>query len=135
MMMYFDGSRCELGRRVGIIFFTPQGIPIPYSFKLDFLCMNNNIKYEALILSLRITIDLKVDRLIIYDDSILIVNQVLGLYQYHNELLKSYRELVANLLKHFKILKIDSTPRSLNHFTNTMASLGSLIPPNPHRCI
>lgn len=41
----------------------------------------------------------------------------------------------VKILKLFKAYKIDSTPRYSNQFTNTMASLGSLIPPNPHQHI
>lgn len=80
MMMYFDGSKCEQEGGVGVIFFIPHGVPISYSFKLAFLYMNNNVEYEALILGLRTTINLKFNRLMIYDDSLLIINQVLGIY-------------------------------------------------------
>lgn len=31
MTLYFDGSQCEQGGGVGIIFITPQGVPIPFS--------------------------------------------------------------------------------------------------------
>ena len=48
--LYFDGSKCEQGGGVGIIFNTPQGAPIPFSFKLKFPCTNNMEEYEALIL-------------------------------------------------------------------------------------
>ena len=68
MMMYFDGSKCEQGGGAGVILFIPQGVPIPCSFKLAFSYMNNNVEYEALILGLRTTINLKVDRLMIYYD-------------------------------------------------------------------
>lgn len=105
---------------------------IPYYFKFAFPCMNNNAKYEALVFDLRTTIDLKFDRLMIYGDSFLIMNQVLGIYQYHNELINSYRKLAINLFNNFKIFKIESTPKSSNHFADTMAFLGSLILPNPH---
>jgi len=77
---------------------------------------------------------LKIERLMIYNDSLLVINQVLGIYQCHNELLRSYREEVV-ILKFYKSYKIMSTPRSSNRFANTMASLGSLIPPNPHQRI
>jgi len=59
MTIYFDGSKCENKSGAGVIFVTPQGIPIPYSFKLDFLCTNNNAEYEALILAIKIALKLK----------------------------------------------------------------------------
>lgn len=45
--MYLDESKCKQGEDVEVIFFTLQVIPIPYSFKLSFSCMNNNVEYEA----------------------------------------------------------------------------------------
>lgn len=132
MNMYFYGSKCEQGDDARVIFFKPQGVPIPYSFKLDFPYTNNNAKYEALILGFRTTIELKIERLMIYDDSLLFVNQILGVHQCHNELLKSYIEDFVKILKHFKSYKIKSDPRSSNQCLDTMASLGSLIPPNHH---
>lgn len=135
MTMYFNRSKCEQGGGTGVVFFMPQGVPIPYSFKLAFPCTNNNVEYEALILGLKEAITLKFERLMIYSDSLLVVNQVLGVYQCHNELLKSYREEIVRLLKFFKSYKIESSPISYNHFMDTMAYLGSLIPPKPHQHI
>jgi len=50
MVIYFDGSRCEKSGGAGIIFVTPQGVPIPY-FKLNFPCTNNIDKYEVCYIS------------------------------------------------------------------------------------
>lgn len=55
--MYFDGSRCEQGGGAKVIFFMPQGVPILYSFKLDFPCTNNNVEYEVLLLDLRLNFE------------------------------------------------------------------------------
>lgn len=55
MIIYFDDSHCEQMGDVGIIFVTPQGVPIHYLFKLAFSCTNNNDEYEALVLALKTT--------------------------------------------------------------------------------
>lgn len=135
MTMYFDGSKCELEGGVGFFVFIPQGVPIPFYFKLTFPCTNNNVEYETLILGLRITIDLNIERIMNYGDSLLFINQVLGVYKFHNEILNSYKVKVIKLLKFSKTYRIDYALRYSNQFANTMASLGSLIPPNPHQCI
>lgn len=67
--MYFDGSICEQGGGSKDIFITPQGIPIPYSLKIDSPCTKNNEKYEALIFGLKEAIKLKFERILIYGDS------------------------------------------------------------------
>lgn len=108
--MYFDGLRCEQGGGVRFIFFTPQGVPIMYYFKIDFLCTNNNTKYKALILGLNITLELKLEKLLIYEDSQLIVNKILGTYQCHNELLNTYKDLELKLLNIFKSYNIEIAP-------------------------
>lgn len=132
--MYFDGSKCEWGGGARVVF-SPQGILISYLFKLDFQCTNYNAEYEVLILGLKEAIEIKFERLLIYGDSQLVINQILGNYQFHNNILKNYRYLALKLLKLFKAYKIEAAPRSSNQFASTMVSLGSLIPPNPHRCI
>lgn len=68
------------------------------SFKLSFDCTNNNVEYEALILGLILAIDMKYDYLNIYGDSLLIINQVKGIYGYNHPHLKLYKALVETLL-------------------------------------
>lgn len=74
MVIYFDGSRCEQSGGAGIVFITPQGVPIPYYFKLNFSCTNNNVEYEALILAIKIAIKLKLKKVKFINDSLLIIN-------------------------------------------------------------
>lgn len=135
MTMYFDGSKCEQGGGARVVFFTPHGVPIPYSFKLVFPCTNNNIEYKSFILGFKTTINCKFEILSIYGGSILVFNKILGVYQCHNDLLKYYREVILKLLKWFNVYNIEETLRSSNRFVNTMASLGLIIPLNPHRKI
>lgn len=59
MTIIFYGSHYESGGGVGIMFITPQGMALLISFKLDFECINNNAKYEALILGLKLAIKMK----------------------------------------------------------------------------
>lgn len=73
MDLYFDGQKCEQGGGIGIVFSTPQDVPILFSFKLSFECRNNNAKYEELILGLK-PIKMKLEKLMIYGYSLLIVN-------------------------------------------------------------
>lgn len=59
MTMYFDGSQCKQGGGTGVVFLTPQGVPMLVCFKLSFECTNNNVEYEALILGLELIIEIK----------------------------------------------------------------------------
>ena len=79
--MFFDGAaqRCGAGAGVGarVVFVTPEGGILPYSFTLIECCSNNVAKYHALILGLEMAIDAKTTRLEVFGDSKLIINQVL----------------------------------------------------------
>ena len=57
-MMYFDGSLMKKGAGMGIVFVSPLGVRMRYMVCLHFPSSNNVAEYEALINSLRITIEL-----------------------------------------------------------------------------
>jgi len=71
---------------------------------------------------------MKYECLKIYDDSLLIVNQIKGIYVCNHSYLKQCKAMVEKLLEYFKAYYIEATPRSFNWFADTMAFLGSLIP-------
>lgn len=110
MVVYFDGSICEQSRGASVVFITPQGVPIPYSFKLNFSCTNNNVEYEALILAIKLAIKLKWKKVKFIGDSLLIVNQVKGIFQCKEPLLQKYKKLVNNLLSSLKKYDLEVTP-------------------------
>ena len=57
------------GSRVGISLISYQNDVIPMSYKLSFECTNNMAKYEALILGLKVAIEIGITRIHIYGDS------------------------------------------------------------------
>ena len=57
-MMYFDGSLMKKGIGVGQVFVSPLEVRMRYMVHLHFPSSNNVAKYEALINSLRIAIEL-----------------------------------------------------------------------------
>lgn len=89
------------------------------------------IEYEALILGLETTILLGVQVFDIYGDSQLIINKFNGIYQCKNEILQKYKDILDLLFGPFNFQTIHNVPRSSNGFTDTMASLSSLIPWKP----
>ena len=57
------------GSGVSIILVSPTKQVIPIAYKLDFQCTNNMVKYEALILGLKVVVELKIIEIEIYEDS------------------------------------------------------------------
>jgi ribonuclease HI len=74
--MYFDGSLNLEGASAGVLFISPQGDLLKYVLQIHYKASNNDAEYEALIHGLRIIVSLGIKRLIAYDDSKVVINQV-----------------------------------------------------------
>jgi len=60
------------------MFVIPLGGLIPYSFSLLEIYLNNVAEYEALIIVLELTLEIRVDQLAVFGDSQLIIQQING---------------------------------------------------------
>jgi ribonuclease HI len=74
--MYFDGSLNIDGAGVGVYFILPSGDRLSYVLRIHFKASNNAVEYEAALHGLRIAIELGIKRLMLFDDSALVINQV-----------------------------------------------------------
>lgn len=60
--MYVDGaSNCQ-GAGVGIVLISSEGIRVDQSFQLGFLASNNEAEYEALLVGLRMSRQVRANR-------------------------------------------------------------------------
>ena len=75
------------------------------SYKLYFKCINNVVGYGALILALNTLKYLKSKRIVVYGYLELVINQVKGIYQTKHLRMRSYRNLVLELLEIFTELQ------------------------------
>jgi ribonuclease HI len=73
--MYFDSS-LKLGGGAGVLFISPRGEQLKYMFQILFEVSNNEAVYETLLHGLRLEIYLGIKQLLIYGDSLLVVQQV-----------------------------------------------------------
>ncbi|XP_059281023.1 uncharacterized protein LOC132034657 [Lycium ferocissimum] len=96
--MYFDGASQRDGAGAGVVFVTPQGEVLPYSFTLTQCCSNNVAEYQALILGLEMAVDMKQLQLQVFGDSQLVINQLLGSYEVRKPELLSYHGYAQNLI-------------------------------------
>ena len=74
--MYFDGSLKIDGGGSGVLFISPNGEQLKYVFQILFKVSNNEAEYEALLHGLRLAVSLGIKRLLVYGDSLLVVQQV-----------------------------------------------------------
>jgi ribonuclease HI len=98
----FDGEVSKEGDGAGICVRSLEGDPKLLSYKLCFDYTNNVVEYEALVLVMKMLKDPKAKKVYIYRYFELIINQVKGIYQAKHPRLRSYGNLVLDLLESFK---------------------------------
>ena len=101
--MYFDGSISKEGVGAGVWIISPNIEFKVYSFKLNFECTNNVAEYEALLLCLNALKYLKANRIDVYGDSKLVINQVNGSYHTKHPNMRAYRNEVLDMLVSFSM--------------------------------
>jgi ribonuclease HI len=80
-VMYFDDSLKLEGAGAGVLLISPMGEQLKYVLQIFSKVSNNKAEYEALLHGLRLAASLGIKRLLVYDDSAVIINlsqQVLG---------------------------------------------------------
>ena len=89
-IMYFDGAVNVSSNGAGAVIISPDQKQYPISIKLQFECTNNTVEYEACILGLEAALEMKIKKLDVYGDSMLIICQVKGEWQTKKEKLIPY---------------------------------------------
>ena len=56
--VFIDGTSRAMGAEAGILIVTPEGIRLEHSFRLGFRASNNKAEYEALLVGLRVVLDM-----------------------------------------------------------------------------
>jgi hypothetical protein len=74
--MYFNGSLKLDGGGAGVLFISPRGEQLKYVLQILREVSNNEADYEALLNGLRLAISRGIKRLLVYGDSLLMVQQV-----------------------------------------------------------
>ncbi|XP_074289290.1 uncharacterized protein LOC141614446 [Silene latifolia] len=86
---------------------------------------NNEAEYEALILGLRLAMDLKIKYLKICCDSKLIVNHVNDSYETRDSRMMAYLDVAKELTLRFATFNIKQIPRDQNAEADALATLGA----------
>ncbi|XP_020081530.1 uncharacterized protein LOC109705200 [Ananas comosus] len=139
--MYFDGASSiqpayspsipQVRVGVGLIFVTPERGILRYSLALSEPRTNNEAEYEALIAGLEIAIFMNIQRLHIYGDSQLIINQVTGEYKVHKPELTKYQKRAQELMKEIPNVTLERVSRAVNGKADALARLAKeLADPN-----
>jgi len=123
--MYFDGSLKLGGGGVGVLFISPKGEQLKYVFQILFEVSNNEAEYEALLHGLRLAISLGIKRLLVYEDSLLVVQQVNKEWDINKETMDAYVAKIWKLENKFSGLEIHHVVRDNNVAADLLSKLDS----------
>src|SRR4029078_5242180 len=123
--MYFDGSLKLGGRGAGVLFISPKGEQLKYIFQILFEVSNNEAEYEALQHDLRLAISLGIKRLLVYGDSLLVVQQVNKEWDINKETMDACIAEIRKLENKFSGLEIHHVIRDNNVAADVLSKLGS----------
>jgi ribonuclease HI len=123
--MYFDGSLKLDGGGAGILLISPRGEQLKYVLQILWTVSNNEAEYEALLHGLLLAISLGIKRLLVYGDSLLVVQQVNKEWDCNKETMDAYVQEVRKLESKFSGLEVHHVLREHNVGADTLSKLGS----------
>ena len=85
-----DGSSSEHGIGAGVFFISSERHKIPYALRFSFKVTNNEAEYKALLAGLRLVRKVKVEQLLVFSNSKLVVCQIQGEYQANGQKMIAY---------------------------------------------
>jgi ribonuclease HI len=116
---------CGVGSGIGIVLVSPQGATFELSFLIEATATNNLAEYQALLKGIRLLQEIRADAVEIFGDSMLVVNQLIGIYECKDDILRVYHEECCRLLKEFKKVTIEHVPKLYNGDANRLAQHAS----------
>jgi ribonuclease HI len=123
--MYFDGSLKLGGGGARVLFISPRKERLKYRFQILFEVSNNEAEYEALLHRLHLAVFLGIKRLLIYSDSLLVVQLVNKEWDINKDTMDAYVMKIRKLEKKFSRLEIHHVVRDNNVGMDVLSKLGS----------
>ena len=119
--LFFDGSSYKQGGGIGIFIISHRGSSFEFAYAIKPMTTNNQAEYEAVLKGLQLLQEVKADSIEIFKDSQLVVNQLIGLYEYKDDILRGYYENRRSLINEFPMVTIKHIPRAQNQEANRLA--------------
>jgi len=102
--LFFDGSSCKQGGGIDIVIISPRGASFEFAFQTKPMTTNSQAEYEAILKGLQLLQKVKAESIEIFGDSQLVINQLIGLYECKDDILKGYHDECRKLLEEFPLL-------------------------------
>ncbi|KAL0401844.1 UNVERIFIED_CONTAM: hypothetical protein Slati_4214300 [Sesamum latifolium] len=126
-LLHADGSSTIQGSDACIITTSPQGEDLEFSIKFGFKASNNEVKYESLVISMKMTHEAGARHLLANSDSQLIVKQVEGTYEAKEENMIQYLQQIEELKTSFDYFQIIQIPWEENIKADCLSKLASAL--------
>ncbi|XP_016172385.1 uncharacterized protein LOC107614759 [Arachis ipaensis] len=124
--LYVDGASNSKGSGAGILLEDKHGAQFEQSLQFTFHASNNQAEYETLIAGLRLAQTMGITYLNVKCDSLLVVQQVTGIFQVKDPLLEKYNVIVSNLVKNVQKFNISHIPREQNDRADIFSKLATI---------
>ncbi|GJT75923.1 reverse transcriptase domain-containing protein [Tanacetum coccineum] len=124
--LYTDEASSSDGSGSGMILVNPKGREYTYALRFEFETTNNEAEYEALLAGPRITEETNIEDLNIFVDSQLVANQVKGLFEARQPVIKKYLEKTKEILKSFKSYSMEHVRLDQNKKADALSKLASM---------
>jgi ribonuclease HI len=123
--MHFDSSLKLEGAGAGVLLISPTGEQLKYVLQIFWKVSNNEAEYEALLHGIRLAASLGIKRLLVYDDSTVVINQVNKSWDRNKENMEAYYLEVRKLENKFYGLEFHHVVRDNNIAADVLSKLGS----------
>jgi ribonuclease HI len=100
-VVYFDGSLKLEGAGARVLLISPKGEQLKYVLQIFWKVSNNKGEYEALLRGIHLTISLSIKQLLVYGDSVVVINQVNKSWDRNKENMDAYYLEVRKLENKF----------------------------------
>ncbi|XP_074337673.1 uncharacterized protein LOC141674871 [Apium graveolens] len=123
--LYVDGASNGDGAGAGIELISPEAHKIRHATHLAFHATNNDAEYEALINGLKLALEMKVENLNVFSDSMIVVYQINGGYQAKGPRTELYLKCAQRIIARFNEVRLELIPCGQNEGADELAKLGS----------
>jgi ribonuclease HI len=107
---FFDGSTCREGQGLGVALILNRGVVFETSTHLEYFCTNNQAEYEVILLGLQFLSSMGIKHVEAFGDSLLVVQQVPGMYQCFDRSLNAYLDKYLEIVVLLMILLCNMFP-------------------------
>jgi probable phosphoglycerate mutase len=114
-----------LGAEASVVLSSPEGNRLCYAIHLHFPASNNVAEYEGLINGLRIAVELGATRLYAYDDSKLVVDQIMKESNCESSLMNAYCLEVHRLEDKLRGIELHHVPWKDNNDADALAKMAA----------